>query len=496
MRGASASARPEPRLKPAKDAVELQGADNRIHHGRESGPGLAVRTEREPSSNAAPRRARSAACPWAPTPGRRTRPLAMIDQRAQRLALTGPRRELASRARHRRTTVRPRVPTRAAPPRTLGSAGRDRARSGPAVHHSIGKSTQCAQSTPAPTAPAPRGRPRTRCRAADAPNTKRAPQGRRGRVRASCRHAVTDQNRLGRGIAEQLPPLWHCAWGRRTAPLPGHPQPSAARPALLAQRLDAPARLVAMAQPRLVLVCKDCFGARCRGRDRQPLVTQPRGDSVQGPQAGIAEQEPRPSHHRTYWRQARRRGCRHLPGRRRTRAAPSPPGTADHTRVSLDMDLDHLRFMSAVRHIGLAAARTQARVVRRVMLLLFSASAGRWVRPWRAASRCCPPDAPNVSCPAARSCARTATSKASPCSREASQALLRAPRHETRVPPSRPLEVRAQPTECADTIVLRLRAVRQQRRATSACTTAYPSPPAEVSLLRQRVNRDFQQLAA
>ena len=150
------------------------------------------------------------------------------------------------------------------------------------------------------------------------------------------------------------------------------PQPSPARTALLAKRLHAPVSLVAVAHRRLVLVREDrprhrleqrhepvhAAGQRPR-RDRKPLAGQPRGDLVQGAEAGIAlEQEARP-HAGPAGRvgeQARRRERRHFHGRRRAVASPAPPGTADDTLVGPDFDLDDGGDLGAGRHVGLPAA--------------------------------------------------------------------------------------------------------------------------------------------
>ena len=139
-----------------------------------------------------------------------------------------------------------------------------------------------------------------------------------------------------------------------------------------------------MAQRRLVLMREDRLGHRLEqrhealqsvgqrpGRDRQPLVGQPRGNAVQGPQAGtVLEQEACPEADPVgrVGEQPRHRGRRHFQGRRCAVAIPAPPGTDDPACVGLDFDLDDGRGTLAVRHVGLRATGTHARIGGRVVL--------------------------------------------------------------------------------------------------------------------------------
>ena len=118
------------------------------------------------------------------------------------------------------------------------------------------------------------------------------------------------------------------------------PQPGARRTALRAQRLYPPGRLVGVAQRECVLVRADRLGERLEqghearravgqraGRDRQPLVTQPRGDPLQRAQARVVlEQQARPYARavRRAGKQPRHRRCREFRWRR-CAAAPAPP---------------------------------------------------------------------------------------------------------------------------------------------------------------------------
>ena len=173
------------------------------------------------------------------------------------------------------------------------------------------------------------------------------------------------------------------------------PQPGAARPAALAERLDAPGRLVALAQPRLALVRLDggrerleqrretprAVGQRPR-RDRQPLAGQPVGDPVEGPKTRIAlVQEPRPhadpvGRVREQARHRRRRDFRRRGGAIAT-SAPARP--RDHARVRLDGHLDQFRRVGAVRHIQFPAIGADALVRRGVVNFraLFETRPGR-----------------------------------------------------------------------------------------------------------------------
>ena len=139
-----------------------------------------------------------------------------------------------------------------------------------------------------------------------------------------------------------------------------------------------------MAQRRLVLVREDRLGHRLEqrhealqsvgqrpGRDRQPLVGQPRGHAVQGPQAStVLEQEACPEADPVGrpGEQPRHRGRRHFQGRRCAVAIPAPPGTDDPACVGLDFDLDDGRGTLAVRHVGLRATGTHPRILRRIVL--------------------------------------------------------------------------------------------------------------------------------
>ena len=164
------------------------------------------------------------------------------------------------------------------------------------------------------------------------------------------------------------------------------PQPRAPRAAGLAQRLDAPAGLVAVAHRHLVLVREDRLGegfeqrqeaGHAAGhrprRDCQPLVRQPRRDTTQGPEAGkTLEEDARPDGGPTGrpGEQPWHRWRRHLQGRGRTVATPAVAGTDDSADVGLDLDLDDGRGKLAIGDIGLPATGTDARVLRRIVPFL------------------------------------------------------------------------------------------------------------------------------
>ena len=164
---------------------------------------------------------------------------------------------------------------------------------------------------------------------------------------------VANQDRARGGVAEQPRRRRGAARGidmeaDRVLADPD-PQPRAARPAGLAERPDAPGRLVAPAQPRLVPAREDgrrerleqrreaprAVGRRPR-RDRQPLAGQPVGDPVEGPKTRIAlAREPRPhagpaGRVREQARHRRRRDFRRRGG---AIAASAPARARDHARV-------------------------------------------------------------------------------------------------------------------------------------------------------------------
>ena len=187
------------------------------------------------------------------------------------------------------------------------------------------------------------------------------------------------------------------------------------------------------------------IGARCRPtfRPRPPApghtTTRRLGSGAAGRHSARTGTAPTRLHHRTYWRTGAPPGV------------PTPPGATTHTCSSVatgDGGSHACEPRHGPRPSSIHERRSPHRACRSTHTgarrapgdALRSSPPARAVGCGHGARRraAVRADAPNVSCPAARSCARTATSKASPCSREASQALLRAPRHETRVPPSRP----------------------------------------------------------
>ena len=165
-----------------------------------------------------------------------------------------------------------------------------------------------------------------------------------------------------------------------------YPQPRAPRTAGLAQRLDAPAGLVAVAHRHPVLMGEDRLGERREQRqeaphaarqrprrDRQPLVGHPRRDLTQGPEAGkalVEDARPDAGPVGRPGEQPRRRGRDRLRGRGWAVAAPAVARTHDPADMGLDRDLDDRRGTLAVGDIGLAAAGTYERVRRRLLPFL------------------------------------------------------------------------------------------------------------------------------
>ena len=158
------------------------------------------------------------------------------------------------------------------------------------------------------------------------------------------------------------------------------PKPGAARPAFLTICLNAPCRLVGVAQRRGVLVREDrlgqgleqrhealdAVGQRPR-RDRQPHVGEPRRDPMQGTAADEAfvehaRPDADPVGRGVEQPRHRRRG--HVARRGRALATPAPAGPDDGVLVGLDIDLEQSGAPLAVGGIGLAAARTYARDLR------------------------------------------------------------------------------------------------------------------------------------
>ena len=141
-----------------------------------------------------------------------------------------------------------------------------------------------------------------------------------------------------------------------------------------------------MAQRRAVLVRQNRLGQRreqgdealhalgqCPRRDPQPHVGQPCRDPMQWTPAHEALEEDAHPHADSVGRgveQPRYRGRRHFPRRGRALAASAVAGAHDLARVRADLHLDEARATRAVRHIGLGATRTHARIVRRMALFL------------------------------------------------------------------------------------------------------------------------------
>ena len=284
-------------------------------------------------------------------------------------------------------------------------------------------------------------------------------------------------------IAEQLGRRFGTARGVDIDRCRAPPTASAARPALLAQRLDA-TRLVAMAAaPRSGV---QGFLRAARARCRPTFRPRP----------------PAPGHTTT----RRLRGRRLERGRSWTIAhVQLRRHRPDHTRVSLDMDLDHLRFMSAVPHRACRSTHTGAR--RAPGDALRSSPPGRWVRPWRAASRCwrrrpervlscCSLLRPNSDFESVALLARSVASSASSTStRDASASFSACDALRSRSADRPPCA--ATPSCCACAHPHR-RDSSAVTRATSAC---YRRAAHLLRLLERRrhllrQNRDFQQLAA
>ena len=158
------------------------------------------------------------------------------------------------------------------------------------------------------------------------------------------------------------------------------PQPGARGAAGLLERLDAPARLVGVADRRAVLAIQDGPGQRleqrCQprpatgeraGRDGQPPARQPRHHPVQGPMAHeTLEQHARP-HGDAVGRACeqpvrRRRG--HFPRRVPAVAPPTPAGAHDAPLMGLHLDLHERGGLLAVDRIRRAAAAAHARRLR------------------------------------------------------------------------------------------------------------------------------------
>ena len=101
------------------------------------------------------------------------------------------------------------------------------------------------------------------------------------------------------------------------------------------------------------------------------MAGEPRGDAVNGPEAGtVLEQKARPEADpvRRPEEQPRHRGRRHFHGRGSAVAAPAQTRAADHALVGLDLDLDEGGLLGAVRRIGLPALCADACIRGRVEL--------------------------------------------------------------------------------------------------------------------------------
>ena len=159
------------------------------------------------------------------------------------------------------------------------------------------------------------------------------------------------------------------------------PQPGTPGTAAVAQRLDAPAGLVAVTHARGVLVLQDRLSKRLEqrheachavaqraGGQRQPLPGQPIGHPVQRPVAHIAlEQHPRPHRGpvRCIGEQPIRRGSDDFPWHIGTVAAAAPAATHDAPCMRLHVDLHDPRATLAIGHIGRAATAAHPRLLRR-----------------------------------------------------------------------------------------------------------------------------------
>ena len=176
--------------------------------------------------------------------------------------------------------------------------------------------------------------------------------------------------------------------------VPAHrgPQPGPAGAPLLAIRLNAPCRLVSVAQRRAVLMREDRLGQRLEQRhealdavgqrprrDRQPHIGQPGRDPMQGTaadEAFVEHAHPDADPVGRVVEQPRHRRRGHIPRRGGALAGPAPARPDDSVLVSLDIDLEESGAPLAVGGIGLAATRTYARILRRVATFLLLPEAG------------------------------------------------------------------------------------------------------------------------
>ena len=103
--------------------------------------------------------------------------------------------------------------------------------------------------------------------------------------------------------------------------------------------------------------------ARVPVRHRQSTVPHPCCDPVQRTVAGVAleqKADPETDPVSRVGKQPGNRWCRHLFWCRRAVASLPPARTANFPDMCLDLDFDDLAIMTAVLHVGLGAARTDA----------------------------------------------------------------------------------------------------------------------------------------